>query len=449
MIQLRRFFWSFIYSLGNLRLAIILLLIIACVSSLGTVIEQDKTVSFYEINYPSSSPIAGFISSDLILFLGLDHIYTVPWFLLILIIFGLSLASCTLSRQIPSLKLARIWKFFRNKKKSTQTGVSFTVTSISLNQLAYALRERHYNVIQQGPYMYAYKGLIGKIGPILVHASIILILIGSVLGVLSGFMVQELVPKGEIFHLQNVVASGPLSYIRQDFEGYIRDFGIAYNDQGVVDQFYSDIYLLDPNLNLKSKKTIFVNEPLRNEGITFYQTDWSIVKLKIRVNDKNANDIPLQEITTPNNSRFWIGSVNLEPEKNKLLIVLQDLTGKCLLYNLDKKLFGESEIGHKVFIKGNSFRIESITPSSGIQIKSDPGIPLVYIGFFFLIFSTLFSYTSYFQIWAIRKNDDLYFYGDTNRAIYSFEKNVLEIIDVIQSEKVDIEKKSLSYSNFR
>ncbi len=449
MIQLKRFLWNLIYSLGNLRLAIILLLMIATVSSLGTVIEQDKTVSFYEINYPSSNPIAGFVSSDLILFLGLDHIYTVPWFLLLLVVFGLSLASCTLSRQIPSLKLARIWKFFKNKKRSNQTGISFTINRISLNQLAYALRERQYNVIQQGPYMYAYKGLIGKIGPILVHISIILILIGAVLGVFSGFMVQELVPKGEIFHLQNIVSSGPLSYIRQDFEGYIQDFSIAYNDQGVVDQFYSDIHLLDSNLNLKSKKTIFVNEPLRNEGITFYQTDWSIVRLRVKVNDKNSNEIPLQEITTANNSRFWIGSVNLGIEKTRLLIVLQDLTGKCLLYDSDKKLLAESEIGHKVFIKGDSFRIENIIPSSGIQIKSNPGIPLVYIGFFLLIFSTLFSYTSYFQIWAIRKNDDLYFYGDTNRAIYFFEKNILEIIDVLQSERVSIEKKVSIHSNFR
>ena len=119
-----------------------------------------------------------------------------------------------------------------------------------------------------------------------------------------------------------------------------------------------------------------------------------------------------------------------------------------MIYDLDKKLLGESEVGHKIFVKGNNFRIESITPSSGIQIKSDPGIPLVYGGFFFLIFSTLFSYKSYFQIWAMKKNDDMYFYGDTNRAIYFFEKNILEVIDVLQSEKISIKKIS-THSNFR
>ena len=38
---------------------------------------------------------------------------------------------------------------------------------------------------------------------------------------------QEIISKGEIFHLQNVTSTGPLSVIRNDFEGYIRDFKIA------------------------------------------------------------------------------------------------------------------------------------------------------------------------------------------------------------------------------
>jgi cytochrome c biogenesis protein len=436
MIQLNRTVWKIVYSLGNLQLAIFLLLIIAILSSLGTIIEQDKNSLFYEINYPVSSPVMGFLSSDTIFLLGLDHIYTSSWFLLLLVVFGSSLVSCTFSRQVPSLKLARIWKFFKNERKTIKSGISFHINKVSLAHFAYELRQRNYNVLQQGSYIYAYKGLIGKIGPILVHISIILILIGSVLGSLTGFMTQELVAKGDIFHLQNIVSSGPLSYVRQDFEGYIRNFNIAYNDQGLVDQFYSDLSILDNSLITKSEKTIFVNEPLRTEGITFYQTDWSIVKLKVKLNDLIKTDILLREISSENNSRFWIGSMNLRNDKDKIILVLQDLTGKYLVYSSEKKLLGESEVGHKISFKGTSFRVESIIPSTGIQIKSDPGIPLVYIGFLFLIFSIVFSYTSYFQIWAMKKNGQMYVYADTNRAIYFFEKNILEIVDKLQNETV-------------
>ena len=183
--QRAKIFWKFIYLLGNLRLAIVLLLVIACVSSLGTVIEQEKNVSFYETTYPLSKPIAGFINSDFILFLGLDHVYTTDWFLTLLFLFSASLLSCTLSRQIPSLKLATIWKFFKNEKRINKASITFNITRLSINQFNYALRQKNYNTLQQGPYLYAYKGLVGKVGPILVHLSITLILIGSVIGAIT------------------------------------------------------------------------------------------------------------------------------------------------------------------------------------------------------------------------------------------------------------------------
>ena len=431
--HINRIAWKLIYFLGNLKLAIILLLCIAFVSSLGTIIEQGKTISFYETNYPVSSPVSGFINSEFILFFSLDHVYTASWFLILLFLFGGSLLSCTLSRQIPSLKLARLWKFFRDKNTTNKMGITFSLNNGSLAQFSYLLRQRQYNVIQQGAYIYAYKGLIGKIGPILVHMSIICILIGSILGSLTGFMLQELVPKRELFHLQNIISSGPLSYIPQGFEGYVHDFNIAYNDEGMVDQFYSEIDILDSDLQIQKEKTIFVNEPLRYSGITFYQTDWSIVSLKFNLNGRNNFEISLKEISGENSSRFWIGSLEYAA-KNKILVVLQDLTGKYLVYDSEKKLLGQGEIGHKIFFNGNELRLNKILPSTGLQIKSDPGISLVYIGFLFLIFSVLLSYTSYFQIWVVKKQNKLYVYGDTNRAIYFFEKNILEIINSLQSD---------------
>ena len=433
--HINRILWKLIYLLGNLRLAIILLLFIALISSLGTIIEQEKTISFYETNYPISNPIAGFINSDFILFFGLDHVYTANWFLTLLFLFGGSLLSCTLSRQIPSLKLARLWKFFKSENKTNKMGISFTLSNGSLSQFSYLLRQRQYNVIQQGSYIYAYKGLVGKIGPILVHLSIICILVGSVLGSLTGFMLQELIPKGELFHLQNIISSGPLSYIPQNFEGYISDFNIAYNDQGMVDQFYSEIDILDNDLQIKKEKTIFVNEPLRYSGVTFYQTDWSIVSLKFSLNNRENFEVFLREVNGESNSRFWIGSLEYKA-KSKILVVLQDLTGKYLLYDSEKKLLGQSEIGHKIFFNGNHLCLNKILPSTGLQIKSDPGIPLVYTGFFFLIFSVLISYTSYFQIWVVKKQNKVYVYGDTNRAIYFFEKSILEIINNLQSDSL-------------
>ena len=61
--------------LADLRFAIAILLLIALFSVLGTVIEQDQSIEFYKLNYPLTNKIFGFLSWDIILKLGFDHVY--------------------------------------------------------------------------------------------------------------------------------------------------------------------------------------------------------------------------------------------------------------------------------------------------------------------------------------------------------------------------------------
>lgn len=46
-------------------------------------------------------------------------------------------------------------------------------------------------------------------------------------------------------------------------------------------QFHTDLSLFDINGKELLRKTISVNDPLRFEGITIYQTDWSFSALQI------------------------------------------------------------------------------------------------------------------------------------------------------------------------
>ena len=73
--------------LTDLKFALAVLLAIAIASSLGSFIEQDEPIFFYQQNYPLEKPIYGFINSNFILILGLDHIYRTWWFLSLLVIF--------------------------------------------------------------------------------------------------------------------------------------------------------------------------------------------------------------------------------------------------------------------------------------------------------------------------------------------------------------------------
>lgn len=431
--KLNKGLWTVIKILGDLKLAIILLLGIAAFSAIGTVIEQNKEINFYETTYPIGKPILGFINSNLILSLGLDHVYQTWWFISIILLFGSSLISCTFSRQLPSLKLAQIWQFYKTKNTLQKFELNFRLNNTSLSNFSNELSKNNYHIIQKGPFLYAYKGLIGKIGPIIVHISIIVTLFGAILGSLSGFMAQELVPLGGLFHLQNIVTSGPFSYVDQTTAGYIRDFRITYSEEGNIDQFYSDLLLFNNRGQEITNKTIYVNEPLRYKGLTFYQTDWSIVGLNLKVDNTNFIQLPLKLVTTKTNARFWISSLRLPgldglKSSSEKLLLLEDLTGKFQIYNSTQNIISEQDIGSPFFIDGHEIRIVDIITSTGLQIKADPGIPFVYLGFFFLIFSVFLSYTSYSQIWAIKKDNNLYLSGRTNRATYFFEQDFISML---------------------
>jgi cytochrome c biogenesis protein len=166
---------------ADLRFSIFLLLLISLCSILGTIIEQDQSLELYKMNYPLTNPVFGFLTWDRILQFGLDHLYKTGWFFTLIFLFGLSLISCTFLQQLPSLKIARRCQFFRTIKQFSRLTIFTTLNQFSFHQILLGLQQNHYSVFQQKNIVYAYKGLIGRIAPILVHFSMILVLLGTII----------------------------------------------------------------------------------------------------------------------------------------------------------------------------------------------------------------------------------------------------------------------------
>jgi cytochrome c biogenesis protein len=69
-----------------------------------------------------------------------------------------------------------------------------------------------------------------------------------------------------------------------------------------------------------------------------------------------------------------------------------------------------------------------ILSSTGLQIKADPGILLIYSGFLFLMISTLISYITYSQIWIVQDKKKIFIGGNTTRAKFDFELEFLKLV---------------------
>jgi cytochrome c biogenesis protein len=80
-------------------------------------------------------------------------------------------------------------------------------------------------------------------------------------------------------------------------------------------------------------------------------------------------------------------------------------------------------LGQTIFLEPNkSIQLLEFLTSTGLQIKTDPGIRIVFLAFFLLMVSTYTSFISYSQIWGVDTNSVLTLAGTSNRAILFFQE---------------------------
>jgi cytochrome c biogenesis protein len=413
-------------SIADLRFAIFILLIIACFSVIGTVIEQDQSIETYKLNYPLTNRIFGFLAWDIILQFGFDHIYKTWWFITLILLFGVSLLTCTLLQQFPSLKIARRCQFFRTTKQFCRLNISTNLKHLLFSQLFFKIKEKHYSIFQQKNILYCYKGLVGRIAPIIVHFSMIIILIGAIFGSISGFKAQEIVPKTETFHIQNVLNNGQFTIIPK-VSIRINDFWITYTKQTTITQFYSDISFLNVDGNEIQRKTIFVNSPAKYNGIDYYQTDWNIIGLRVKLKNSIIFQYPFINLSNTQ-EKIWLTWINTSEQlDNGLTLLIDNLQGYCSVYNKVGNFMGNLELNENLTLE-NSLILIDILSSTGLQIKADPGITLIYLGFLFLMISTLISYITYSQIWIVQDKQKIFIGGNTTRATFEFELEFLKLV---------------------
>lgn len=418
----------FLRFLADLRFAIGILLVIALFSIIGTVIEQDQSIEIYKLNYPLTNRVFGFLSWDLILKFGFDHIYKTWWFISCIILFGVSLLACTFLQQFPALKVSRRCQFFRIPKQFQRLKISTKLQTLKFHKLLFKIKKTEYSVFHQKNIIYAYKGLIGRIAPIIVHFSMIMILLGTLIGSITGFKAQEIIPKTETFHIQNILNNGQFTLIPK-VSARVNDFWITYSNKNTVVQFYSDISILNVKGNELHHKTIFVNSPLEYKGINYYQTDWNLLGLRLQSQNSPVLQYPLINLLN-SKTKLWITWVPTNDTlKQGIILLVDNLQGYCSVYNEYGKFLGNLEV-NEIFKDSLPIGLLDIVSSTGLQIKTDPGIPLIYLGFFFLIVSTLISYITYSQIWIVKEQKQMFIGGNTTRAVFDFEIEFFKLIKI-------------------
>nr|AKF43164.1 cytochrome c biogenesis protein [Erodium gruinum] len=438
--SVKRFPRRVVTLLSNLRLAIGEMFAIAALMALGTFIEQGEAPDFYFAKYPEDNPVLGFFTWKWILTLGFDHMFSAPVFLGLLVLLAASLMACTYTTQIPMVKVARRWSFLSTSKAVLRQEVSDSLPRASVKDLGVILMGAGYEVFLKGPSLYAFKGLAGRLAPIGVHIAMLLIMGGGTLSACGSFKGSVTVPQGLNFVVGDVL--GPIGFLSKPSEAFnteihVNKFYMDYYDSGQVSQFHTDLSLYDIDGKEVLRKTISVNDPLRYGGITIYQTDWSISALQVLKDGEGPFNLAMAPLKLNGGDTKLFGTIlpinDPDPDSTQvkgISMLARDLQS-VVLYDQQGKFVGVRRPNSKLPIEIDGIKIEILDAigSSGLDLKTDPGVPIVYAGFGALMITTCVSFLSHSQVWALQDGTTLFIGGKSNKGNVEFSSEVNRLLD--------------------
>ncbi|MFM7577497.1 MAG: cytochrome c biogenesis protein ResB, partial [Microcystaceae cyanobacterium] len=149
---------------------------------------------------------------------------------------------------------------------------------------------------------------------------------------------------------------------------------------------------------------------------------------------------PMAPLQNEKGGKLWGTWIPTKPDLSAgVALITKDLQGTMILYDQQGNLTNAVRPGMSLEINGVTLKILELVGSTGLQIKADPGIPLVYLGFALLMVGVVMSYFSHSQIWALIPGEEnsstLYLGGKTNRAQVTFERELMAVIEQLKSQE--------------
>ena len=422
---------NLIFKISSLRFAISLIIFIAISSGIGTFIPQGSNKNFY-IDIFDNAPIFGFLNGEKVLKLQLDHIYTSFWFLFALILLCISLAACSFRRQIPSLKASLKWTEYNTEKKFSKLQLNsshqINIDKDHISKADLLLKKRGWKTYKFKSHISARRGLIGKIGPLVVHIGLIVLLVGSAYGSFTSQSKEQYLLPGESLDLINESTNSKAN-VR------LVNFSIERESDGIPKQFISKLDFSSEDLKSNEIKTAKVNHPIRFKGLTIYQADWAISNVVLEI-DNILYQLHLKEIPEIGN-QVWGILVELGSGiKKNFLLTIDNENGPLKITNIEN--FSENILyinEDPLEINSSKLSLKKIIPSSGLIIKNDPSIPFIYLSFILIIFGTIISLIPTNQLWILvnKESQKLSIGGLSNKNLVGFKKEFFKLSEEIRN----------------
>jgi cytochrome c biogenesis protein len=264
--------WDFFCSL---KLTMFLLISLAIISIIGTIVPQGTIPEEY-IAQTSPAKISLYKT------LGFFDMYHSWWFILLLYLLTVNLVACSIKR------LPHIWKIITEPVTVMSEGLEKSLTNVATitsshqsgqlkEQLSSFLkREFAEPVVTEADgvwHLFAQKTPWCRLSVYVVHLSVIIIFIGSLIGSLFGY-------KGFVNILEGETVSKVMLRSEKELDlGFslrLEQFSVAKYATGAPKEFKSILTVLENGKPVPDyiNARVIVNDPLTYKGITFYQSSY-------------------------------------------------------------------------------------------------------------------------------------------------------------------------------
>ena len=178
---------------------------------------------------------------------------------------------------------------------------------------------------------------------------------------------------------------------------HLEDFQIDRDPAGRTEQFRSRLALSD----LETAQEISVNHPLRHRGITIYQADWSLGGDHVQIGRSPELQLPLQSYPELGEQIRGCGCRPRPDGTEPVFLSLESEQGPVTVFNSDGTALTTLRPGGPAEeVNGPPCGWPRCLPASGLLLKRDPGVPLVYLGFAVLLVGGGLQPDRHRQLWA-------------------------------------------------
>jgi len=356
--------------------------------------------------------------------LGFFSIFSSVWFKGTAVLLVTSIVACSVNRaphlwkQATRPRLAMSETFFAHAPLSA-TMAGPADAEAALAEVEGAFRAHHYRTVVERDgddiHLYADRFRWGPFGTVIAHLSIVLILIGALIGGALGFRNSDFA--ASIGSKMDVGFGTGLSLVATSFTD-------TYNaETGAPSDYASDIVLYSGGAQVAAQR-IHVNEPLRYGDVTFYQSFFGPAAA-MQVKDPASGSVLYDEgvplLWSSNDGTEQVGQFNLL-DRNLTVFVVSAASGK-VSRNIKAgqvqvevyRIGTETPLDMKVVDQGKPATVAGLEVTfarehqfTGLIVAKDPGVPFVWGGAIAMILGvTLVFFFPNRRAWAlIRRRED-------------------------------------------